>query len=190
MIVQCDQCQKKYRLDKNKIPAKGKSVRCTSCKHVFKVSVPKEESSISEPQNISKKQPNSKTEVPESKKPSKQKVVNLPPYAQWDDDIIMVTLPGDTLDVANCNEFKEAIHSILETSNRVVFNMENIKFVDSSGCGTLNACIKRIKKHGGDIKICNVLDQVGAIFRLIKLNRVFHICDTREDAIHAYSLSD
>jgi anti-anti-sigma factor len=190
MIVQCDHCQKKYRLDEKKIPAKGTKVRCSGCKHIFSVNPSKEQS---QPQQ--QKESASKSEDPKNHKsnenaitgPVKTEIKNLPKYAEWDNDVIIVILPGDTLDAANCQDFKDEVHSILETPNKVIFNMENIHFVDSSGCGTLNASIKRIKKYGGDIKICNVLDQVGAIFRLIKLDRVFHICDTLEEAMRAYS---
>jgi anti-anti-sigma factor len=190
MIVRCDNCQKKYRLDEKKIPAKGTKVRCSSCKHIFSV-IPSNEKSQSQQQkessSTSEVSNNHESDEKAITRPVKTEVNNLPKYAEWDNDVIIVILPGDTLDAANCQDFKDEINSILETPNKVIFNMENIQFVDSSGCGTLNASIKRIKKHGGDIKICNVLDQVGAIFRLIKLNRVFHICDTLEEAIHAYS---
>ncbi|ETR74400.1 MAG: anti-sigma B factor antagonist [Candidatus Magnetoglobus multicellularis str. Araruama] len=182
MIVQCESCQKKYRLDDKKMPPKGTKVRCSRCKHIFHVSPAQSET----PQPKSDRTIENKSSEQVPKSPIKKEIKNLPAFADWDEDIIVVTLPGDTLDAGNCQEFKAAILCILETPNKVIFNMENIQFVDSSGCGTLNASIKRIKKHGGDIKICNVLDQVGAIFRLIKLNRVFHICNTREEAIQAF----
>ncbi|MBF0450960.1 MAG: zinc-ribbon domain-containing protein [Candidatus Magnetomorum sp.] len=196
MIVHCEKCQKKYRIDDNRIPEKGLNVRCSHCKHIFSIKRSKKTTDLAsveqktpDKKNISAVNDNSAPDMDhtETLKPVKTEITNLPEFAEWDDDIVIVNLPGDTLDAANCQDFKDATHSILETPNKVIFNMENIQFVDSSGCGTLNACIKRIKKHGGDIKICNVLDQVGAIFRLIKLNRVFHICDTREDAIQAFS---
>ncbi len=40
MIVQCPNCQSKYNLPDNRIPAGGSKVRCTQCSHVFKVSPP------------------------------------------------------------------------------------------------------------------------------------------------------
>jgi len=197
MIVLCDNCQKKYRLDDKKIPEKGIRVKCSNCNHVFKVppkqtqAPPKKESTSTTKNRPSTPKP-SHSNAQESDKntpmgPVKTEVKKLPTFAVWDNDIIIVLMPGETLDASNCQEFKDAIHSILETPNKVIFNMENIQFVDSSGCGTLNASIKRIKKIGGNIKICNVMDQVGAIFRLIKLDRVFHICDTLEEAIREYA---
>lgn len=40
MIVLCPNCQSKYNLPDNRIPAGGAKVRCTQCSHVFKVSPP------------------------------------------------------------------------------------------------------------------------------------------------------
>ena len=40
MIVQCDQCDKKFKLNPDLIKPTGARVRCSNCQHVFKVSPP------------------------------------------------------------------------------------------------------------------------------------------------------
>lgn len=37
MIIQCEQCQTRFRLDDSKVTDKGVKVRCAKCKHVFTV---------------------------------------------------------------------------------------------------------------------------------------------------------
>ncbi len=37
MIVQCDQCSAKYKLDDNKVAESGVKIRCKRCQHVFQV---------------------------------------------------------------------------------------------------------------------------------------------------------
>lgn len=37
MIIQCEQCQTKFRLDDSRVTDKGVKVRCAKCKHVFTV---------------------------------------------------------------------------------------------------------------------------------------------------------
>ena len=37
MIIQCDKCQTRFRLDDSRVTDKGVKVRCTKCKHVFTV---------------------------------------------------------------------------------------------------------------------------------------------------------
>ncbi len=46
MIIQCDQCNTKFKLDDAKVPDKGIKVRCAKCKHVFMV---QKETSSEEP---------------------------------------------------------------------------------------------------------------------------------------------
>jgi len=45
MIIQCDQCNTKFRLDDSKVPDKGVKVRCAKCKNIFMVQkeIPTEE---------------------------------------------------------------------------------------------------------------------------------------------------
>ncbi len=40
MIVQCDECKAKFRLDESRIGAHGAKVRCSKCRHVFMVYPP------------------------------------------------------------------------------------------------------------------------------------------------------
>ena len=37
MIIQCEQCLTKFKLDDAKVKAKGVKVRCAKCRHVFTV---------------------------------------------------------------------------------------------------------------------------------------------------------
>jgi len=37
MIIQCEQCRTKFKLDDSKVPDKGVKVRCARCRHVFSV---------------------------------------------------------------------------------------------------------------------------------------------------------
>jgi len=49
MIVQCEQCNAKYRLDESRIPQEKAKVKCSRCQHIFFVA--KESSSHREPAN-------------------------------------------------------------------------------------------------------------------------------------------
>ncbi|MEK6790094.1 MAG: DUF3426 domain-containing protein [Deltaproteobacteria bacterium] len=40
MVIQCDKCQTKFRLDDSKVTGKGIKVRCTKCQNVFVVAPP------------------------------------------------------------------------------------------------------------------------------------------------------
>ncbi|MBI5903384.1 MAG: zinc-ribbon domain-containing protein [Deltaproteobacteria bacterium] len=41
MIIQCDKCHTKFRLDDSKVKGAGVKVRCTKCQNVFIVTPPR-----------------------------------------------------------------------------------------------------------------------------------------------------
>lgn len=45
MIIQCDKCQSKFKIDDSKVTEKGVKVRCKKCSNIFTVYPPKEEKS-------------------------------------------------------------------------------------------------------------------------------------------------
>ncbi len=49
MIIQCEKCQTRFRLDDSRVSDKGAKVRCTKCKHVFTVRKEEPETGIIEP---------------------------------------------------------------------------------------------------------------------------------------------
>jgi predicted Zn finger-like uncharacterized protein len=49
MIIQCEKCQTRFRLDDSRVTDKGVKVRCTKCKHVFRVQKESAEAGSFEP---------------------------------------------------------------------------------------------------------------------------------------------
>ena len=49
MIIQCDQCKTRFRLDDSKVKGKGVRVKCTKCQNLFIVTPPEPEK---EPEKI------------------------------------------------------------------------------------------------------------------------------------------
>lgn len=101
--------------------------------------------------------------------------------------VTAITLDMEILDASNTEEFKQNIFIIFDTNNHFVLNMEKVRFVDSSGCGTLLSCINRIKKTGGKISLCGVQENVRNLFELIRLDRLIDIYKTREAALEAFN---
>jgi anti-sigma B factor antagonist len=100
--------------------------------------------------------------------------------------VIIITLAGAQLDASSTEEFKRDIMPMLENYTQVVFDLSQLGFVDSSGLGALLTCLRHLQSQGGDLKLCNIAKSVRALFELVRMHRVFHIFDTREEAIHAF----
>ena len=103
-------------------------------------------------------------------------------------DVAVVTLPGEELDASNTPEFKKEVESVLEANRKVVFDLGQLQFVDSSGCGAILSCLRHTNERGGDLKLCNVTKPVRALFELIRMHRIFEIHNSRDEAVEAFGM--
>ncbi len=101
-------------------------------------------------------------------------------------DVVVVTVLTEVLDASNTEEFKADIAPILEENTHVVFEMSQIKFMDSSGCGTLLSCLRRLKNSNGDLKLCRVQEPVRTLFELVRIDRIIEIFDTKEETVKSF----
>lgn len=69
---------------------------------------------------------------------------------------------------------------------RVVVNMSEVEFVDSTGLSTLVQGMKRSQQNNGNLHLCGLQQPVRLIFELTRLDRFFEIYPIEEDAINAF----
>ncbi len=104
------------------------------------------------------------------------------------DEIGQVTvarLLDQRLDARSAPEFKEKLASIIRSGRtRIVLDLAEVEFVDSSGFGAMISILKTLGNHG-DLVICGVRDSVLSMFKLTRLDKVFLIVSQPEDAIGA-----
>ena len=90
------------------------------------------------------------------------------------------------LDVASALGFQSALQSILDDGgDRVVVNMADVSFMDSSGLGVLIAAHRRLSGTGGQIVLANAMPAVHKVFQLTRTNRLFELHDTLPAAVDA-----
>ncbi|MBV8774011.1 MAG: anti-sigma factor antagonist [Deltaproteobacteria bacterium] len=98
-------------------------------------------------------------------------------------EVTIVRLPGDQLDASNAKDFKREVASMLSGASKVIFDLSQLHFVDSSGLGAMLSCLRQVNASGGDLKLCGLSKPVRALFELVRMHRIFDICNTRDDAI-------
>lgn len=67
-------------------------------------------------------------------------------------------------------------------SNRIVVNLAETTFMDSSGLGALIGCLKAARQAGGDLRIAAVQPQVTMVLELTSMDRVLTSYASAEDA--------
>jgi anti-sigma B factor antagonist len=101
-------------------------------------------------------------------------------------EVAVARVPVEELDAANAGEFKRDIAPLLEANDKVVLDLSQLRFVDSSGLGGFISCLRKLNARGGDLKLYGLSEQVRAVFELVRMHRVFDILATRDDAIRAF----
>ena len=101
------------------------------------------------------------------------------------DQVCIVTPHVSKIDASVAVEFRKKMLELVEKGeNRLVLNLEEVEFIDSSGLGAL---VSVLKKAGPDgmIKLFAVKDAVRSIFELTRLDRVFAIHISEEGAVES-----
>jgi anti-sigma B factor antagonist len=89
----------------------------------------------------------------------------------------VVTFEQERLDALNSLPTKERLLELLEAGHgQLVLDLGSVRFIDSSGLGTLVTILKRAGMQGS-IRICRLQPPVAATFRLARMDRVFSIFD-------------
>lgn len=101
-------------------------------------------------------------------------------------DITIVVIPGKTLDSGNSRVFKEQIAPVVEANSKLIFDLSELTFVDSSGLGAILSSLRQANAKGGDLKLCGLSKPVRALFELVRMHRIFEILNTRDEAIRAF----
>jgi len=102
-------------------------------------------------------------------------------------NVAVVKIHEQQLDASNSDDFKRDIAPVLAERARMVLDLGQLQFVDSSGCGAILSCLKALTSAGGDLKLCCVTRPVRNVFELIRLHRICEILDSREDALASFA---
>jgi anti-sigma B factor antagonist len=98
------------------------------------------------------------------------------------DRVAVVRLDG-RLNMVAAPRLKSTIEDVVDRgSTRVVVDLSDVSFMDSSGLGALIASLKRARQAQGDLRIAGVNDQVGTVLKLTNLDRVLRPFDSVEAA--------
>ena len=78
------------------------------------------------------------------------------------------------LDALTAPEIRPTIDALVEGKRAsITLNLANLRLIDSSGVGVIVSLFKRCRAHGGVVRVEGVQNQPLAIFKLLRLDRVF-----------------
>lgn len=69
---------------------------------------------------------------------------------------------------------------------RIVLNLADVTYIDTSGVGELVKAFTSIRSAGGELKLLNLTKKVHDLLQITKLHKVFDIQDDETEAIGAF----
>lgn len=89
------------------------------------------------------------------------------------DGLVLLKL-GGSLDAMTAPELLPTIDRLVEEKRtRITVNLEGLDLIDSSGVAAIVALYKRTRSNGGRVQVIGARDQPLAIFKLLRMDRVF-----------------
>ena len=102
-----------------------------------------------------------------------------------EDDVAVVAVRGE-IDVYTAPKLRERLLEVIsEGHNRVVVDLTEVGFLDSTGLGVLVGALKRVRGNSGELTLAGVHERIRKIFDITGLTTVFGVHDSVQDAIAA-----
>jgi anti-sigma B factor antagonist len=100
--------------------------------------------------------------------------------------VITVRLTG-RLDLMSAGALKQRLNEVVADGGvRLVIDLVDVSFIDSSGLGALIGGLKAARLAGGDLRIARANEQARVVFELTRLDRVLPLYASVEEALADY----
>jgi anti-sigma B factor antagonist len=88
----------------------------------------------------------------------------------------------------NIQELGQELFQLVEVENcgKLLLNFSSVEFLSSAALGKLITLDKKVKAHGGVLKLSNIRPEIYKVFEITKLNRLFDIKKNEAEALVAF----
>lgn len=105
-----------------------------------------------------------------------------------DHNILIITPKGQSLDAKDAPAFKEEVINLITLNdlNRVVFDLQHLDFIDSSGLGSFLSVLRVLHSTGGELKLARMNKTIRTMFELVSMHKVFEIFNSTDEAVRSF----
>ena len=104
-------------------------------------------------------------------------------------DIEVIRVATKSLDADNVSDFRRGLEPLLGSATKVVLDMEQVAFVDSSGLGAILTFVRNLGAEGVELKLCNAARAVKSVMRMVGMHRVIQSFESLDDAVASFGES-
>lgn len=97
-------------------------------------------------------------------------------FTREDDGDVTVLRISGSLDALSTPELRPTIDALVaEKRPAITVDLSDLRLIDSSGVGAIVSLYKRMRALGTKVEVVGLKDQPLAIFRLLRLDRIFTV---------------
>lgn len=78
---------------------------------------------------------------------------------------------------------------IKQQQKAILLNFQGVTYIDSSGLATLIGAYQQLRPQGGQLQLANVSKNVASVFSVARLDKVFTIHPSEQDALRALGVA-
>lgn len=93
------------------------------------------------------------------------------------------------LDEVNIMQIGDRLNALVAEVEKPKFLLDflSVAHMSSSALGVLITLHKRIREKGGQLRLCNIEPAIYEVFAITRLNEIFTICDSRQEAMESFA---
>lgn len=100
-----------------------------------------------------------------------------------EDSIVLISLKGNLMNKVQIQPILDDIeHYANEGSKKLIISLTDMEYMNSSGLSVLINIFTQARNQGGEVIITNIPEKINQLLVITKLNSIFNIEKTVEDA--------
>lgn len=112
---------------------------------------------------------------------------NLNITERRNENVVILDLQGNIRLGEGNIELHKTLRSLVEKGERrILLNLAEVTYIDSSGLGELVAGYTTLNKNGGKLKILFLTERVRELMVITKLLTVFDVFDNEQEAVESF----
>ena len=102
-------------------------------------------------------------------------------------NVAVIILKGNLMGEPDTENLREKVQSLLQEGfTRVAIDMKGVRWISSTGLGTLIAILTSLKNKNGDLRLANITDNVESVFAITQLVKVFKTFESIDRAVASF----
>lgn len=100
------------------------------------------------------------------------------------DGVLVISVEGNLLGEHSNAPVMEMIQNAIAGGNKkVIFNLAEMKFINSTGLGMLLTAVSKTRNAGGEVALCSLPEQMTKLLHMTKLGGAFIVKANEEEAL-------